>query len=236
MKILQNILFAFFLAIFCDKALANIVITGTRIIYPENVKSITVKLANEGNFPSLVQSWIDSGDLNSNPAKTDSPFLITPPVTRVEPNQGQDLRIIYSGEGLPTNKESVFWLNVLDIPSKQDSVTGNQLSLAIRSRLKVFYRPTSINSPTEKSYQDVRFSSIPEHSNVLQVKNNSPFYMTILNIQLPKTSSFKELPTMIPPFSSITLNGVSKIIPGEKITFSIVDDYGAVNKETAVIE
>lgn len=80
---------------------ANVVITGTRVIYPADQKSISVQLTNVGNEPSLVQSWLDKGNISSNPNTESVPFIIAPPVTRVEANAGQTLRINF------TNTESL---------------------------------------------------------------------------------------------------------------------------------
>src|SRR5471030_1759277 len=97
---------------------ASIVITGTRVIYPSTEKEVTVKLNNVGVSPVLVQSWIDNGDVNAKPENISVPFILTPPINRVEQGKGQTLRINYTGTPLPVNKESVFWLNVLEIPAK----------------------------------------------------------------------------------------------------------------------
>ena len=40
-------------------SLASVVIQGTRVIYPESAKEVTVKMVNEGRSPLLVQSWLD---------------------------------------------------------------------------------------------------------------------------------------------------------------------------------
>lgn len=36
----------------------------------------------------------------------------------MEPKSGQTIRIVYTGESLPQDRESLFYLNVLDIPAK----------------------------------------------------------------------------------------------------------------------
>lgn len=55
-------------------AWANIVINGTRVLYPENNKEVIVQLINTGDAPALVQSWIDDGDINSTPETANVPF------------------------------------------------------------------------------------------------------------------------------------------------------------------
>ncbi len=48
-------------------AIADIVISGTRVIYKSNEKSVNVRLENKGNNPLLVQSWLDTGDDSAEP-------------------------------------------------------------------------------------------------------------------------------------------------------------------------
>ncbi|MGP4131767.1 fimbria/pilus periplasmic chaperone [Pantoea tagorei] len=112
---------------------------GTRVVYPAAEKEITVRLDNRGDQPALVQAWIDDGDPNQPVDKINVPFVMLPPVFRMEANKGQTLRIVYTGSDLPVDKESIFWLNVLDIPPKDKSrINKNQLQMAIRSRIKLF--------------------------------------------------------------------------------------------------
>ena len=51
------------------------------------------------------------------------PFLL-PPVARITGNSGQQLRIKKLANKLPANKESLFYLNVLDIPPNTPEVRG----------------------------------------------------------------------------------------------------------------
>ncbi len=53
----------FLIAVLCSwvlQAQANVVISGTRLIYPAKDWEITVKTTNMGKEPSMVQVWIDS--------------------------------------------------------------------------------------------------------------------------------------------------------------------------------
>ncbi len=56
---------------------AGVVIIGTRVIYPETKKEVTVSLKNKGEQAALVQSWIDTGDPLALPEKTHVPFVLT---------------------------------------------------------------------------------------------------------------------------------------------------------------
>ncbi len=45
---------------FSSSSIADIVISGTRVIYKSDQKSVNVRLENKGNNPLLVQSWLDT--------------------------------------------------------------------------------------------------------------------------------------------------------------------------------
>ena len=81
------------LLLFSKETFSNVIITGTRIIYPEAAQSMSVQLTNNSNTPSLVQSWIDDGNINSTPENSDAPFYLYPPIIKIEGLQGQQLKI-----------------------------------------------------------------------------------------------------------------------------------------------
>ena len=88
-------------------AWGHVQISGTRVIYPANAREVTLELTNKGSTPSLVQVWIDAGDRRIRPGAEALPFLVTPPITRIEAQRGQSLRLAYVGQGLP--QEPVSW-------------------------------------------------------------------------------------------------------------------------------
>ncbi|UBM08289.1 fimbria/pilus periplasmic chaperone [Cupriavidus metallidurans] len=125
---------------------ASVVLGGTRVILDAKDKEATIRASNEGKTPALIQTWVDKGDPKASPTSIEVPFTVMPPVARIDPSKGQTLRVLYTGEPLPTDKESVFWLNVLEIPPKAtgDLAEANRLQLAFRTRVKLFYRPTGL--------------------------------------------------------------------------------------------
>lgn len=50
-------------------AFADIIISGTRIIYNADKKDVNVRLENKGNRPLLIQNWLDTGDDNADPSQ-----------------------------------------------------------------------------------------------------------------------------------------------------------------------
>ena len=174
------------MALLCaTQGLANVVITGTRIIFPSSEREVSIKLNNEGEAPGLVQAWIDSGDMDATPETATAPFVLTPPVFRVDPKKGQTMRLMYTREPLPQDRESVFWLNLLEVPPKpQEADDSNFLQMAFRTRVKIFYRPAALNSvqKTEDAVNGVTWSikrAADGKAYVLHADNPSPYFITV---------------------------------------------------------
>lgn len=165
---------------------ASVVIGGTRVIYPEKEREVTVKMTNEGDRPSLVQAWIDDGHANALPDDSKVPFTLTPPLFRLDPKKGQSLRLIYTQEPLAQNKETLYWLNVLDVPPQAtgDSNDPNMLQLAFRTRIKLFFRPAALQGVADESAEKVTWNFAPKSSGgyALQATNPTPYHVTFTKL------------------------------------------------------
>ncbi|MGT2511944.1 fimbria/pilus periplasmic chaperone [Cupriavidus basilensis] len=169
-------------------AAAAVVVSGTRVIFPAEEREMTIKVTNDGRLPSLVQTWIDVGNENDSPDKIDVPFTLTPTMFRVEPGKGQTLRIIYTNEPLPTDKESLFWLNVLDVPPKPTAEDErNRLQVAFRTRIKLMYRPAGLPGKVDEAPALLKWhiARDPEANQyVLKTVNPSPYVVSLGSVQL----------------------------------------------------
>lgn len=208
---------------------AEIVIHGTRVIYPSDAREVTVQLSNDAKQPVLVQSWMDQGDASQSPEQANVPFVISPPITRVEAERGQALRItaLPTTQQLPQNQESLFWLNVLDIPPNP-TVNGKQaenfMQLAIRSRIKFFYRPIQIKGSIVEAAEQMKWRV---QGQKLVIDNSTPFHMTITEVQQRVSGqavNIVEDGIMIAPNSQHTLS--LKSSDTSQMKFSILNDYG----------
>ncbi|EMX8467898.1 TPA: molecular chaperone [Serratia marcescens] len=231
----QCLIFAgLFLSSFC--ADANIVINGTRVIYPEKNKDVIVQLVNNGDDPALVQAWIDDGDINSTPETANVPFLLSPPVVKVAGNNGQQLRIQKMGAALPGDRESVFYLNVLDIPPTPENLKGfNTLQLAIKSRIKLFYRPANLLASSKSITDLIELQSVERGVNVI---NKSPYFFTLANFYQEDKKNPQEDKknllvdsVMVAPFSILFAPTKTRINKGADYTLVYVDDLGAYKRK-----
>lgn len=213
---------------------ASVVISGTRVIYPENQKEVTVKVTNMGSGPVVLQCWIDNGDVNARPETLKVPFVLTPPINRVEPNKSQTLRISYTGTTLPKDRESVFWLNVLEIPAKADANSKqNYLQMAYRSRIKLFFRPQGLIGNPNDAAKSLVWTKV---SGGLKATNSTPFHISLVTVGVNiggKPSRIEG--QMISPNDSMTfaLPDNSSV---STVDIEFINDYGAVNKLSQAIK
>lgn len=224
------------LCLVAASARANVVVGGTRVVFPAATGEVTLRLSNTGDRPALVEAWIDTGDLNSTPDSASTPFLITPPLFRMEPHKDQNLRIIFTqgATPLPADRESLFWLNVLEIPPKPtgEAATQNTLQFAVRTRLKLFYRPAKLPGSPVKAADKLTFRAAVEGHNVTLVAHNpTPFFVTVSRATL--TLDRKAIPVgegSVPPFGTLTWSVAALTrapAAGSRIDFTTIDDLGA---------
>jgi chaperone protein EcpD len=219
------------LALFSLQAVASVVIGGTRVIYPEKEREVTVKLTNAGQSAVLVQSWLDDGSVDSKPDNIQVPFSLTPPVNRIDASKSQTLRISYTGTDLPKDRESVFWLNVLEIPQlNKATATPNRLQVAFRSRIKLFFRPQALTGDTTEAASALVFSMQDNH---VVVKNPSAYYVSLLSVTIGGGAQKAGVAgKLIPPFGSISLqfNYPALSHSGANVEYEYINDWGATTK------
>ncbi|EPG9217957.1 fimbrial biogenesis chaperone [Acinetobacter baumannii] len=137
---------------------------------------------------------------------------------------------MYSGQGLPTNQESLFWINIQEIPPTAQE--KNVLQLAIRSRIKLFYRPKEVKTSLDDAVKQLNWFVDGQQ---LKVTNPSPLHITIgvlkLNAQGKPLDNFVQ--DMVAPNSTIT---VLEHIPvtTQTISFTYINDYGGATAVPSV--
>lgn len=229
------------LAVQVSTASASVVMPNTRVIYNGGAQEQSIQFANEDASPSVMQVWTDSGDEQSTPKTADSPFIVTPPVFRIEPKAGQTVRLVFTGKQLPQDRESVFYLNTLQIPSINNAYADqNQMLVVLRNRVKIFYRPAAIEGAPQKAAEKLEFH-VESKGAALQLaaSNASNYYLSLVSGELicgTRTSTFT--PGMIAPRADArwTVNGTCPAgsTPAE-VKFTYVDDYGALRNATSPV-
>lgn len=197
---------------------AGVIIGGTRVIYDGNKKEASISVNNPDNTPYLIQSWIEMQTSGTEKA----PFIITPPLYRLDPTQQNIERIVITGK-LPQDKESLYWLNIKAIPSAPKK--ENTLQIAVKTSLKLIYRPASLKGVIPDEQADKLSWAVV--GNQIQVTNPTPFVMNFNEI----TVGGKKLENVsyVLPGSTARFD-LPKDIHGGKATFTVINDYGGPGK------
>ncbi|AJJ18828.1 fimbrial biogenesis chaperone [Yersinia intermedia] len=212
--------------------MASVVMLNTRIVYPADAPSHTVQLTNNDTIPYVMQMWADINNPSSTPENADGPFVTVPALFRIEPKTGQSVRLMFTGKALPQDRESVFYLNSVQIPPKNTaSNADNQMLVVLRNRVKVFYRPKGITGGPEEVAGKIRFSLKQQGAQwILTATNDSGYYASFINatamlgrIEVP----FKV--GMVAPKSQAswaTEKSAQSAAGAQKIKFTLINDYG----------
>ncbi|CAI2007758.1 TPA: fimbrial biogenesis chaperone [Serratia fonticola] len=219
MSLKYGVLFVLLSTVVQANAAGGVVVGATRVIYKAENKeaSLSVKnLSDKENF--LIQAWVDDAKQQRSQA-----FIITPPLYRLKAGNDNVLRIVRSEQQLPQDRETVQWVNVKSIPSSSDiKPDQNVLQIAIKTRLKLFYRPKDLQGKSEEAPGKLSWK---REGNKLHIINPTPYTVTFASL----TVNGKEIKEadMVPPkgdvrFSLPTING------SLNIQYQTITDFGGV--------
>lgn len=193
---------------------------ATRVIYNASEKEATITVKNKGSDHSyLVQSWVED-----NKGNKDGAFLVTPPLFTLPSNKESVLRIVRTGGALPHDRESVYWLSVKAIPPKGES-DSNSLQLAIKTRMKLFYRPEGLKGKPSESPEKLRWGI---SGNKLKVINDTAYSVTLTNVFIDGKKV--ENTDLVPAKGSASFT-LPKDATGKSITFKTINDFGGFSAE-----
>ncbi|MGX9363048.1 fimbria/pilus periplasmic chaperone [Pantoea ananatis] len=198
----------------------------SRLILNQGEKSISLNVTNRNEKdPYLAQGWME--DLDGK--KISGPLMVLPPVQRVEAGGKTLVRIqvLPAISSLPTDRESVFYLNLREIPPK--SAKANVLTLAMQIRLKVFYRPKGLNvDPMSDTVPGTETLTLIKQGNQYEVHNPTPYHFSFVEVRRSLTGSglARFEPVMVAPKSRQLLSPtVSEL--GSTPVLMFVSDYGS---------
>lgn len=210
------IITALFLSI--PAANAGVIIGGTRVIYNEDKKETSISVKNPDKYSYLIQSWVDA----TNNEK--APFIITPPLFRLGTTEENRLRIIRTGGTLPADRESMFWMNIKSVPATENHPDENTLQIAIKTRLKLIFRPQTLREQPEQTTDKLTWQS---RGNQLVVNNPTPYYMNFSEVKVGG-HTVKDA-TYVAPMSSACFSLPSGA--SGDIIWKIISDFGAAGSE-----
>ncbi|RUT65307.1 chaperone protein fimC precursor [Morganella morganii] len=207
----------FFIIIYLmiSQAHAAVVVGGTRFIYPQDKKMITIPVDNTDKKTAyLIQSWIEKED-----GLTKSrDFFLTSVIFQLDAEKKGILRVIRKKTAFPDDRETLLWLNIRGI-SETGENRGNKLQVVINSKFKFFFRPREL---TEPDYNNLRYE---KKGNKIIIINDTPFHITVRDIIV--NDKEHTVSDMIIPFDSLTVP-ITTIHNNDTITVSYISDFGGI--------
>lgn len=214
------------LAVFVSGAQAALTVNTTRVVFDSDKRSTSVVIANPSPRPYAVQSWINTAKDDTD---TPVPLAVSPSLFRLDAGKEQMVQINRLPNTLPQDRESLFYLNVQEIPQVDDS-EENTLNIALRTRLKLFYRPSQFKEPPERRIGELQWSVRQAGNKVQLVVNNpTPFHYTFARLEVRgagKTEAIQAV-QMAPPMGEQTYDlKTIKTTNSLQLTFTTINDYG----------
>ncbi|MFR0693628.1 molecular chaperone [Enterobacterales bacterium AE_CKDN230030158-1A_HGKHYDSX7] len=207
---------------------AGVTAERTRVIFAEGQREASLALVNQNSYPVIVQTWIDDGELEAAPQSAEAPIMPLPPVFRLNPGQQRSLRLLHTGQQLPKDRESLYWLNLYEIPPQSSDPLAegqSRLTVTLRTQMKVIYRPRALAKAAEEAPRQLLFRRA---GGGVQVENPTPYFITLAGAQVGQGKAGTPLPAeLLPPFSTRPLTPMQVLPAGAgEVRYVWIDDGG----------
>lgn len=216
------------LAVHAPASHGALTLSSTRVVFDSDKRSVSLVVANPSDKTYAVQSWVNT---SADDTTTAVPFMVSPPLFRVNPGKEQQVQINGLPNTLPKDRESLFYFNAQEIP-QVDGEQTNVLNIAIRTRIKLFYRPSELKDTPASRLKDLQWSLQTLGGKPSLVLNNpTPFHYTFyhLHVSVNGQSHRLEQPGMSEPLNRQTY-ALGDIKPGAdmRVSFTTINDYGGI--------
>lgn len=206
-------------------AQAAIALDRTRIIYNAGDRAISLNISNENRqLPFLAQVWLT----NEQGEKITAPLVALPPLQRIEPGEKSQIKIqvLPAAKQLAADRETLFWLNLREIPPRSNK--PNSLQIALQTNIKLFYRPAAI-IPDETEQRSVwqRQLTLAQRGEIYQIHNPTPYFITVVDARRNNTAATAAgfEPLMIAPLSVVEMGAKVSALGSEPV-LTYINDYG----------
>ncbi|MFG0729070.1 fimbrial biogenesis chaperone [Photobacterium damselae] len=224
----SNMLLFFLLFVFSSYSNAGLQINKTRVIMLDSQESTAVKISNKKDIVYGVQTWIDK--ISGKEELMTFPSLFT-----VSKSQPQSLKIIRT-EQLNRNmkKEELYWLNVQEIPPKQNDLSSSKIQLAVRTKIKIIVRPNNLSESRTNAESNLNIKKVDRH---LLIENPTPYFFFAYKIvDVNGKEQIENKLNIIYPEKSFKIDNNLHIRKGDCLEVYYINDYGAENKVKIKVE
>lgn len=207
-----------------NSAFAALALDATRYIYKGDKQTLSAVVENQTKSDYGAQVWLD----NIVEKDTRPTFIATPSFFKIKGEGKQVFRIMKVSDHMPKDKESIYWLNLQEIPPKKKS---SGLVMAIRTKVKMIYRPATIVDGRMNAEENLTTSYLP---GAQWLVNSTPYIFAIDSVADGQDKKIK--------FNKEDSKKLAMFMPGDRVnvtgytvkSVSAVSDYGAL--ETYVLK
>ncbi|NIF32460.1 fimbria/pilus periplasmic chaperone [Enterobacter sp. Cy-643] len=206
---------------------------ASRVIYNPDSSGASLSVTNAQNYPILVQGKVFTED-----KKTVAPFIITPPVSRLDAHQQSRLRIIRTGGQMAGDHETLHWLCVAGIPPKNTDVWAQDenrsqlkpaditlnLEVSANSCIKLLVRPSGVKGTVMDAASALKWQ---RQGNKMTVTNPSAFYMNLSSLSVGGMNILDK--EYVAPRSSRSFT-LPKGAAGQ-VKWSVITDEGGASRQ-----
>lgn len=200
---------------------AALSVDQSRYVFEGDKEAISIVVDNAAKKTYGGQTWIE----NIREKDTRPSFVVTPPFFKVAGEGKQVLRVIKALEKMPEDKESIYWVNLQEIPPA--SKDGG-LSIALRTKVKLLYRPAGLMAGRKNAESGLTLRATPKG---VMLENTTPYIFAIAEVLdgqgKPLTLSEKARAAL-----AMFVPGDTQMLPdGSQATQVVsVDDQGHLGK------
>lgn len=204
---------------------AALTLSATRLVITDDKRSASLVVRNPSQDTYAAQVWANT---EADDTTTAVPLIPTPAMFRLGPDQEQLVTVNRLPNTLPTDRESLFYFNLQEIPQKTET-TGNALRIALRTRIKVFYRPGHLKGEPTHRLKELRWHHERENgADYLVVDNPTPFHFSFVQLHVRsagKTHALTVAP-MVAPLSRQRYRVDISLGADARLSVAAINDYG----------
>lgn len=233
-RLIQGLL----LLVISKAAFAGMMVESSRVVYSAGERERSLMLANTNDYPVIVQTWIDHGDPNGTPENASNiPAIPLPGIFRLEPGEKKMLRLLSTQIAQPKDRESLYWLNIYEIPPTDAHLPPgtSAVKVAVRLQLKMFWRPQALKMDREDVLKALRFTLVRKPGSLaLKIVNPTPYYATFKTGIL--SDGAVNHPINIPMVAPLSEEIIPVDVPGnwqpKRLNYILINDDGDDEKTT----